>query len=185
MGILQALHLRRSEPWDPPTPLDHLLTSPLKWLISNIYTLLLLLRGKPFHPPPNISGDRPPIRVVCLSDTHDNVLPSNAIPDGDLLIHCGDLTVDGSRRCIQRQIDWLDGLPHRHKVFVCGNHDGWFDPNVRGGLPSRKDDEGGEVDFRRLTYLENSSVTLEFKGGRKLNVYGSGAVPDCGDVNFA
>ncbi|KAK3318312.1 calcineurin-like phosphoesterase [Apodospora peruviana] len=179
MGLLKWLGLRRPNTWEPPTIIDKLLfDSPLRWLMASLYSLILFLRGRPFHVP----TDKPPIRVVCLSDTHDTILPPHKIPNGDLLIHCGDLTVDGSRRAIQRQLDWLASLPHRHKVFVCGNHDSWFDPNVRA-----KDDEQS-LDFKGMVYLENSAVTLEFKGGRKLNLYGSGAVPDCGegpDSNFA
>ncbi|KAM7202052.1 calcineurin-like phosphoesterase [Rhypophila sp. PSN 637] len=213
MTILQALHLRRSSQWDPPTILDHLLTSPLKWIMSILYSYILFLRGRPFHPPPrppssSVSGagveqEKGPIRVVCLSDTHDQTL---AVPDGDLLVHAGDLTQDGSRESIQKQIDWLDGLPHRHKVFVGGNHDGWLDPEARRALlrerkrrqmngagnrgnhlwKEEEDEQGKEpLDFKSLKYLENSSVTLDFKGGRRLNVYGYGAVPECGDDTFA
>ncbi|KAM7195662.1 calcineurin-like phosphoesterase [Naviculisporaceae sp. PSN 640] len=229
MTILQTLHLRRSSQWDPPTILDHLLTSPLKWLVSIIYSYLLFLRGKPFRPPPSSShthsqsnsptpngndtngdNEKTPIRVVCLSDTHDQTLSPTDIPNGDLLIHAGDLTNDGSREAIQKQIDWLSSLPHQHKVFICGNHDGWFDPNSRAVLESRRrqqardrerdhqdeddrglvngmrdDEEGTGLDFKGVVYLENSAVTLEFKGGRKLNLWGSGAVPECGDESFA
>ncbi|KAM7216040.1 calcineurin-like phosphoesterase [Rhypophila decipiens] len=195
MTILQTLHLRRSSQWDPPTILDHLLTSPLKWIMSILYSYILFLRGRPFHPPPrppssssSVSGagveqqqEKGPIRVVCLSDTHDQTLP---VPDGDLLVHAGDLTQDGSRESIQKQIDWLDGLPHRHKVFVGGNHDGWLDPEARRAL-LRERKSRRQIDFKSLRYLENSSVTLDFKGGRRLNVYGYGAVPECGDDTFA
>jgi len=225
MGILQTLHLRRPEIWERPTILDTLLLSPaglLRYLVAFLYRFVLLpLRGAPFHPP----WDKAPIRVVCLSDTHDNILDPKKIPDGDLLIHCGDLTQDGTAQSIQKQIDWLSSLPHRHKVFVSGNHDSWFDPNARravdrvngdgattttdgdrdhggrgGSVERRRGREGGRVngngtgknhggvggvDFKGMHYLENSSITLEFKDGRKLNIYGSPALPECGDSSNA
>lgn len=117
MGWLAWLGLRRANIWERPTALDIVLLSPLQWLVFRFYHLVLWLRGRPFRPP----RDRPPIRVVCLSDTHD-WQPAH-VPDGDLLIHAGDLTDDGSLDAIQKQMDWLATLPHRHKVVIAGNHE--------------------------------------------------------------
>ena len=176
MSLLQTLHLRRSSAWDPPTPLDIFLSSPLQWVMHRIYHLILLLRGAPFHP----ARDSKPIRVVCLSDTHDRIVPD--VPDGDLLIHAGDLTTDGTVADIQKQIDWLAGLPHRHKVVVVGNHDSWFDESA---MKQEDRDSGKEVDLRGVEWLQDRLVTLEFEGGRRLNVYGAGDIPQCGGASFA
>ena len=59
-----------------------------------------------------------PINVVCISDTH-NQQPD--LPDGDLLLHAGDLTQDGSFDELQAQLDWLNGQRHRCKVVIAGN----------------------------------------------------------------
>ncbi|KAG8167166.1 hypothetical protein KVR01_002855 [Diaporthe batatas] len=176
MGLLQRLKLRRSSKWEKQTLLDHMLSSPLHFLVTCIYHLLLLLRGKPFRPP----SEKPPIRVVCLSDTHDQIVRD--VPDGDLLIHAGDLTNSGSAKDIQKQVDWLASLPHRHKIVIAGNHDSWCD--VRARLVQDKR-EGNRVDFRGLHYLQDSSVTLHFQAGRKLNVYGAADIPSCGRSSFA
>ncbi|KAH8889663.1 calcineurin-like phosphoesterase [Thozetella sp. PMI_491] len=175
MGLLVWFGLRRPNIWERRTLLDKFLESPLQWLVFTFFQLVLFLRGRPFRPP----RDKPPIRVVCLSDTHDGTV---AVPDGDLLIHAGDLTNPGTAADIQRQVDWLDSLPHQHKVFVCGNHDSWFDPTAR--VPEDRK-TGAEVNLKGLKYLENSAVTLEFRGGRKLNVFGNPALPRCGGDNFA
>ncbi|EGX96671.1 phosphoesterase [Cordyceps militaris CM01] len=45
------------------------------------------------------------------------------VPDGDLLLHAGNLTVGGSFAKLQAQLDWLNTLPHRQKVVIAGNHD--------------------------------------------------------------
>ncbi|KAK0714582.1 calcineurin-like phosphoesterase [Lasiosphaeris hirsuta] len=169
MGLLTLLGLRRPSPWEPPTLLDALLASPLAWAVARLYAAILLLRGAPFRPPPG----KPPIRVVCLSDTHGN--RDVDVPDGDLLIHAGDLSGDGSAEGVQGMVDWLAGLPHAEKVLVAGNHDGWFDERLRVGT----------VDLRGARYLRGEMVTLEFKGGRRLNVYGDGAVPRCGGESHA
>lgn len=195
-SLLIFFRLRRADPWDPRTPLDWLLASPLQWLTSLLYHHILLpLRGRPFHPPPRRSSSsrgrrgRGPIRVVCVSDTH-NLVPgpggrSGAIPDGDLLIHCGDLTMGGTPAEIQRQVDWLRGLGHRWKVVVGGNHDSWLDERVRKQMSQGGQVEEGKeevvIDWSGIEYLCDRAVELEFDGGRRLNVYGFGAVPYCGE----
>jgi predicted phosphohydrolase len=61
-------------------------------------------------------------RIVCLSDTHGrhDVL---TVPDGDLLIHAGDMTMRGREPEVEEFAAWFTALPHRHKVVIAGNHD--------------------------------------------------------------
>ena len=159
--------------WDPPTALDLILDSPLRALITFLYTLLLSLRGAPFKPPRN----KPKVRVVCISDTHTN---TPHIPHGDVLIHAGDLTNAGTVEEIQAQIDWLASLPHREKIFVAGNHDSYFDTKSR-----KVEDKGKRLNLRGMHYLQNRGVDLKFKGGRKLSFWGSPDIPQCGGSDFA
>lgn len=42
---------------------------------------------------------------------------------GDVLIHCGDLTMKGSRSELERFGEWFSALPHPQKLFIAGNHD--------------------------------------------------------------
>jgi hypothetical protein len=164
---------RRVNPWDPPTLLDRILDSPLRTLVSLIYFVLLSLRGPPFKPPRH----KPPVRVVCISDTHTN---TTSIPDGDVLIHAGDMTNAGTVQEIQAQIDWIASLPHREKIIIAGNHDSYFDPKSR-----RPEDKGKKLNFKSVHYLENKSVTLKFKGGRKLTFYGAPDIPHIGGDEHA
>lgn len=62
------------------------------------------------------------MRIVCLSDTH-NCHNELTIPDGDLLIHSGDATIRGTLPEVEDFLGWFSALPHRHKIFVAGNHD--------------------------------------------------------------
>jgi len=63
------------------------------------------------------------LRFVVISDTH-GFKPRSAIPDGDVLLHCGDFTRYGSRSEVNAFVqDYLKALPHRHKVVIAGNHD--------------------------------------------------------------
>jgi predicted MPP superfamily phosphohydrolase len=162
-----------TSPRDPPTFLDSFLFSPLLLLIRTVHQILLRLRGAPFLP----SANKPPIRIVCISDTHCNTLPVAA---GDLLIHAGDLTNRGTHAEIQAQIDWLASLPHKQKIAIGGNHDSFLDERSR-----REEDKGKKLDWKGIHYLEDESITLKFKGGRKLNFYGSPDIPQCGGKDFA
>lgn len=49
------------------------------------------------------------------------------IPDGDVLIVAGDLTLRGTYMQIARAGQWLAGLPHKRKLVVAGNHDFLFE----------------------------------------------------------
>jgi predicted phosphodiesterase len=68
------------------------------------------------------------MRLVAMADTHlfheDDDFP---VPDGDVLIHAGDLCRGGSLQELERAAAWLRALPHRHKIVVAGNHDRAFE----------------------------------------------------------
>lgn len=165
----------RKSKYDPPFFLERFLRSPLAALFEYLHFFLLALRGASFIPPKN----KPPIRVVCISDTHSHT-PS--VPPGDLLIHAGDLTDDGTQKSIQAALDWLNTLPHKYKIVIAGNHDSYLDPLAR------KDEDKGtrtRLKWGNIIYLHNRSTHLKFKGGRILNIYGSPDIPKCGGKSFA
>lgn len=60
-------------------------------------------------PPPSESYTR----FVCISDTHTRHFP---VPDGDVLLHSGDLTDTGSYEQFEKTMDWLCALPHKTKM---------------------------------------------------------------------
>jgi Icc-related predicted phosphoesterase len=66
------------------------------------------------------------LRIVAVSDTHgmERIL-TDAVPDGDILIHAGDYAHDGgkARHKYEALDKWLAGLPHPVKIIVRGNHD--------------------------------------------------------------
>ncbi|KAK0391162.1 hypothetical protein NLU13_0663 [Sarocladium strictum] len=174
MGLLSWLGIRRANHWEPKTLLDHLLSSPLTLLTIIFYRTILLLRGRPFHPP----RDKPSVKVVCISDTHDQTVP---VPAGDILIHAGDLTNSGTAGDIQKQIDWLASLPHPVKIVVAGNHDSWFDPKSRSVEDAKT---GRTVDLKGLIYLEGETTIQEIKG-RKISIFGAPDIPKIGPKEFA
>ncbi|KAH7035421.1 calcineurin-like phosphoesterase [Microdochium trichocladiopsis] len=176
MGLLQQLATRRSSKWEPPTLLDCFLKSPLQAVVYWFHLLFIWLRGIPVRPP---KVGRPLI-VVCISDTHDSLVPK--VPDGDLLIHAGDTTSLGSVASIQRQIDWLAALPHQHKVLVAGNHDNYFDPVARKEEDALRN---LKLNLKGVHYLEHNALALSFSNGRRLNLYGAPGIPKCGGSDNA
>lgn len=97
-------------------------------------------------------------RIVCLSDTH-NCNEQIEVPDGDILIHSGDATITGTTEEIRRFNQWFSSLPHKHKVFVAGNHDWLFEREPKAGRMLLDDS---------VIYLQDSSVEIE-----GLKIYGS------------
>jgi Icc-related predicted phosphoesterase len=100
------------------------------------------------------------MRLVCLSDTH-NRTDGLVVPDGDLLLHAGDLTGHGKADEIAQAARWLASLPHRHKVVVAGNHDFLLQDRPAEGRALL-----GRVPG--LVYLEDELVELD-----GLRIYGT------------
>jgi len=119
---------------------------------------------------------------VCISDTHRL---RAEVPEGDLLIHAGDLTDKGTIAELQEQIDWLDALPHAHKIAIAGNHDTFLDPRARSTLSAAGC--SGRLDWRNIHYLQHRSVIITFpeRDDRKLTIYGAPQIPACGGPEHA
>lgn len=88
-------------------------------------------------------------RVVCLSDTH-GFHDSLAVPEGDVLIHAGDLSMKGREAEVQAFAAWFGALPHPHKIVIAGNHDWLFARAPARGRELLRDvtylcDEGAQV----------------------------------------
>jgi len=62
-------------------------------------------------------------RFVCISDTH-NASPNGAfkLPKGDVLIHAGDMTNQGSFSELQKTVKWIEEADYEAKIIVAGIH---------------------------------------------------------------
>lgn len=65
------------------------------------------------------------MRIVALSDTH-NKYEQIEVPEGDILIHAGNVTRAGELEELIGFNQWLSKLPHKHKIVIAGNHDHCF-----------------------------------------------------------
>jgi len=92
-------------------------------------------------------------KVVFVSDTHGYHRDEHLIiPDGDLLIHCGDLTMGGEHSVMFDCNTWFGELQDQFQdiVVIGGNHD----INLGNG------DMLGFKLFTNAIYLESSSVKI-------------------------
>lgn len=99
-------------------------------------------------------------KIVCLSDTH-NCNEQISVPDGDVLIHAGDATIHGTPDEIYKFAKWFSSLPHKHKIFIAGNHDFFFEDD-------RLSRETVNFLFPNCIYLQDSFTKIE-----GLKIYGS------------
>jgi Icc-related predicted phosphoesterase len=89
-------------------------------------------------------------KLVLISDTH-NKHGRLSVPEGDFLLHAGDMSSAGRESEISEFNQWLGTLPHKHKILIAGNHDFLFEknPDLARSL------------ITNAVYLENSAVEIE------------------------
>ena len=100
------------------------------------------------------------VKIVCISDTHGKTDEENfpQIPDGDILVHAGDITRRGNVDDISKFNAWLGTLPHQYKIVIAGNHDKMLDSNL-----DETPIELAKEMKRKLTnciYLESNAVYI-------------------------
>lgn len=110
------------------------------------------------------------MRIICISDTHGLGWDAE-IPEGDLLIHAGDLTSRGTSTEWQGGCKWLGSLNHPHKVLIAGNHDFFAEKSFR--------EARFYAEFEGINFLQDSGVNIE-----GLNIWGSPWQPEFFDWAF-
>jgi Icc-related predicted phosphoesterase len=90
------------------------------------------------------------MKIVFTSDTH-GMHRKVKVPDGDILIHAGDITRGRNKTSLEDFNDFIGSLPHRHKILIAGNHDFCFENDNKETV-------------RVLTsckYLQDSSIEID------------------------
>ncbi len=111
---------------------------------------------------------RTKMRIICISDTHGQHA-GLALPDGDVLVHAGDMSGQGEIEEIREFSAWFTSQPDKHKVIIVGNHDFLFEDE-----PAR-----ARAMLAGCHYLQDSSVAIE-----DVHFYGSPPTPRFFDWAF-
>lgn len=103
------------------------------------------------------------LKVIAISDTH-GYHHQLSLPSGDVLIHAGDVSSQGSKQEVQDFLQWFSDLNYEHKIFIAGNHDFFFERADSDMITSIIPDN--------VIYLNDSGISI---GG--LNIWGSPVTP--------
>jgi Icc-related predicted phosphoesterase len=110
------------------------------------------------------------VKLVCISDTH-GLHAQVQVPDGDILIHAGDVSNRGRLREVTRFLDWFAQVgTFRHRIMIAGNHDFLFEDSpqlIHSLIPDQ------------VVYLNDCGVTLD-----GLRFWGSPVTPEFMDWAF-
>ncbi|KAF9483276.1 Metallo-dependent phosphatase [Pholiota conissans] len=155
-------------------------------------TEVVYLEYTPSRLPPKPSDEW--TRFVCISDTHARRFE---IPDGDVLLHSGDLTNMGLVKDFEKTTEWLYTLPHKIKIIIAGNHDLTLHTEYyeQAHVYNHKVKQDVEVILKMLKgsgakkagliYLHDEEYKFQVNGkGREWSVYGSPWSPEFFDFAF-
>jgi len=92
------------------------------------------------------------MRLVAISDTHGRH-NDISLPAGDILVHAGDLSMNGNKREIIEFLTWFTDQSFTHKLFIAGNHDFFFE--------RASPQEINELMPDGIHYLQDSGVQIE------------------------
>lgn len=110
------------------------------------------------------------MKIVLISDTHgkhDELI----LPDGDMILHAGDISGKGSEKEIASFLRWYSSLAHKHKIFIAGNHDFFMESGDPEAIKKMIPDN--------VIYLDDSGVEI---GG--ITIWGSPIQPWFFDFAF-
>lgn len=95
------------------------------------------------------------MKIVCIADTHNQHKKLQNIPDGDVILHAGDVSGRGYHHEVRNFCDWYLKLPHKYKLLVAGNHDFFFQTNGHSEPLLR------DVMPEPIIYLKDSMIEIE------------------------
>lgn len=63
------------------------------------------------------------MKILQISDTHNQHRQLTDLPAADVIVHCGDFTDNGTEGEVLNFLNWFIELSYPHKIFITGNHD--------------------------------------------------------------
>jgi Icc-related predicted phosphoesterase len=107
------------------------------------------------------------MKIILISDTHGKHEDMfHTLPEGDMIIHSGDISNVGKINEINEFTEWFSKLPYTYKIFIAGNHDFGFEK-------IRKSNEVGISIPHGVIYLQDEMVEIE-----GIKIYGSPWQPE-------
>jgi len=103
------------------------------------------------------------MKIVAISDTH-NQHRNIKLPNGDMIIHAGDMTGIGRKEEIIDFLDWYSNLNYKYKILIAGNHDWYFENTPSDVIQQSMPDN--------IIYLNDNGITIE-----GINIWGSPVQP--------
>ncbi len=103
------------------------------------------------------------MKIVFISDTHGFHKKVENL-NGDIIIHAGDVSGRGTKEEVTDFLDWFGNLDFKHKIFVAGNHDFFFEEASLDELKQLIPDT--------INYLYDSGIQID-----NLNIWGSPIQP--------
>ncbi|RMZ95345.1 metallophosphoesterase domain-containing 1 [Brachionus plicatilis] len=118
------------------------------------------------------------VRFVCISDTHNSIERMKyEIPSGDILLHAGDFTMNGSLKDVEKFSKNLENLQSKFSyiVLIAGNHELSFDKNCDRNTVT----QDPKIYLKNFLYLEDNLIELF-----GIKIYGSPWQPKFGNWAF-
>ena len=92
------------------------------------------------------------MKIIAISDTHGQHKDLQ-LPEGDILLHAGDVSKRGSRAEIMDFLFWFSEQPHKYRIFIAGNHDFYFEKTGKEQINSDMP--------KNVVYLNDSGTEIE------------------------
>lgn len=102
------------------------------------------------------------MKFVAISDTHGKHADL-VLPEGDILIHAGDVSSSGTKRQVVDFLDWFEATDFAYKIFIAGNHDFFFENNNK---------EVAAMIPNNIIYLNDSGISVN-----GIHIWGSPVQP--------
>lgn len=133
-------------------------------------------------------------RFLILSDTHDLALPGT-LPACDVLLHCGDLTENGTPESISAALVSLGNIPAELRLVIAGNHEIYLDKEYctsQGGSAAEIEDAQNLISSdsssvatqNGISFLEEGTHTFTLASGASFTIYASPFTPAFGSSAF-
>ncbi len=103
------------------------------------------------------------MKFTVISDTHGKH-GQLVLPDGDVLLHAGDVSSRGLQQEVDDFLQWFAVQPFQYKIFIAGNHDFFFEQATQAEIDG--------IIPPGVIYLNDSGVTIN-----NINIWGSPISP--------